>query len=80
MQIQAMRNTPTFKRKFKYYLRKVIRPPETICQNLSEWWDRYKCEATNPAVSPAGGRTDPVTDKKLFTPDTRKVVDKQKIK
>ena len=74
VEIENIRNSADFKRKYAKHLRKVVRTGEVISQNLTRWHQRYKSTASDPSTSPAGGRPDPTTGKNLFTPDTKTVV------
>ena len=74
-EIHQMQFTKTFKRNYSKFLMKEMYPAETAQQNLKHWFARYKATATDETTDPAGGRLDPNNGKKLFTPDTRKVLE-----
>ena len=77
-EIESIRNSPHFKKKYAKYLRKSVRLGEVIKQNLTSWHQRYKSTSSDPSTSPAGGRTDPCTGKNLFMQDTKTVIEECK--
>jgi len=53
----------------------VIHQPQTIQQNLDDWFCKYKLTSSDPVNKPAGGRLDPLRMITLFTVDTKTTVD-----
>jgi hypothetical protein len=68
--IAYMKSTKTFRKRYDKYLRKEIRPPNSMRAKLDEWFDRFKC-STSSQARPARGRLDPITQQSLFTEDTK---------
>jgi hypothetical protein len=73
-EINQMKLSSTFKTRYHRWLRKRILPPETIRERLKGWFNRFKVHSSDPDGAPGEGRLDPNTGKKLFTPDTKGVV------
>lgn len=71
-----------FRDRYSKYLRKTIQEPQTIQQNLDDWFNRYKVTSSDPTNKPAAGRLDPLRMISLFTVDTKPAVEacKQKAK
>ena len=78
-EIQDMKSTRTFRERYAKYLRKQLRPPEVIRQNLDVWFNRWKVTASSPD-RPALGRLDPIHQCPLFTSETREAVENCKLK
>ena len=72
-EIEEMLYTPRFKKNYEQYLMKCIHPADLIVQNLRNWFDRYKCDSSDPD-NPGQGRIDPRLKAKLFTPDTKEAI------
>ena len=70
-EIADTKRTRTFRDRYAKYLRKRLHSPETIIQNLDDWFCRYKVSSSDPINNPAGGRLDPIRMECLFTPDTK---------
>jgi len=73
-EIAKMHRTPVFRERYAKYVRKIIHEPETIRQNLDDWFCRYKATTSDPK-KPARGRLDPVRMVTLFTEDTKLAVE-----
>ena len=71
--IAALIKTRFFRQRYSQYLRKVIRPKETMIQRLDDWFCRFKCAASEGQPE-ARGRLDPRTLQPLFTPETKDAV------
>jgi len=69
-----------FRQRYDKYLRKEIRPTNVLCSMLDDWFDRFKCTASDPITRPARGRKDPVTGDTLFSPETKPAVEECKKK
>ena len=72
--------TRLFRQRYDRYLRKEIRPTNVLCSMLDDWFDRFKCTASDPTTRPARGRKDPVTGDSLFSPETKQAVEECKKK
>jgi len=73
--------TKTFQQRCGKCLRKEMRPTNTLCAMLDDWFDRFKCTATtDPNTRPARGRKDPVSGDTLLTPETKPTVEECKKK
>jgi hypothetical protein len=70
-EIDEMKNTKLFRRRYGKYLRKEIRQPNVMISRLEDWFNRYKCSSSDEQLRPARGRLDPTTQQPLFTPETR---------
>ena len=77
--IAQLRCTKIFRQRYSKYIRKLIRPAETMTQLIDDWFVRYKVTAS-PGSRPAQGRLDPRTKVPLFTEDTRPAVENCKEK
>jgi len=73
--IAEMKRTKLFRERCNKYLRKVIKEPQTIRQNLNDWFCKCKATSSDPTNKPAGGRFDPVRMVTLFTVDTKTAVE-----
>jgi len=74
-EIVELRATKVFKQRYDRYLRKEIRPPHVLCSMLDDWFNRFKCTASDPVGSrPADGRRDPITNETLFSADTKDAI------
>jgi len=71
--IADLKSTKYFRQRNSKCLRKEIRHPNVICDNLDQWFIRFKCTASEGS-SPAQGRLDPVTGDSLFTSETKAAV------
>ena len=71
--VAELKASRLFRQRYKGYLRKVIRPPETTQQMLEEWFVRCKCTASEGSL-PAQGRRDPISGDNLFTAETKSAV------
>lgn len=74
--ILDLKATKVFRQWYDRYLRKEIRPPHILCGMLDDWFDQFKCSATDPTSRPARGRYDPVTGETLFTAETKDAIKK----
>ena len=72
-EIADMKRTNTFRERYSKYLRKKLHQHETICQNLDDWFCRFKVTASEGS-RPAGGRLDPIRFEPLFTADTKQAI------
>ena len=70
LDIAALKSTRVYHQRYSKYLRKEIRPTETLREKLDDWWHRFKCSAS-PDSRPARGRLDPTTQLSLFTQETK---------
>jgi len=77
-EIAALKSTKHFKDRYGKYLRKRIHKPNTMIQQLDDWFCKYK--VTSSGGRPAGGRLDPNRGIKLFTAETKSAVDNCKDK
>ncbi|KAG7344139.1 hypothetical protein IV203_022147 [Nitzschia inconspicua] len=73
-EIKQMQKGKTFRQRYNQYLRKVIKPAETMRQCLDDWFCSYKVTASEGRPDP-GGRLDPKTQQPLFTAETKEAVD-----
>ena len=73
--IADLKRSRLFRDRYSRCLRKVIHEPETIKQNLDDWFCKCKLTSSDPANKPAGGRMDPVRVVALFTVDTKSAVE-----
>jgi len=71
--IADLKATKYFRQRCAKYLRKEIWHPNVMCDNLDQWFARFKCTASEGS-SPALGRFDPVTGDSLFTPETKTAI------
>jgi hypothetical protein len=71
-EMQQFMVSKKFKDNYQQYLRKNIYPPSVIQSYLDAWFRRYACSSSNPDLNPSSGRRDSVTDKTLYTRDTKK--------
>jgi len=71
--IRDLRGTKAFRQRYDKYLRKEIRPPTIMCGMLDDWFDRFKCTASEGS-RPGRGRRDPRTGETLFTSDTKEAI------
>ncbi len=71
--VRALRATKAFRQRYDRYLRKEIRPPNIMASMLDDWFDRFKCSASE-CSRPARGRRDPRTGETLFTGDTKEAI------
>jgi len=78
--ISDMKRSSKFREQCSKYLRKRLHKPETIIQNLDDWFCRYKVSSSDPENRPARGRLDPIRLEPLFTSDTRPAIDNCKLK
>jgi len=78
-EVGELQNTGLFRRRYNKYLRKQIRPPETMRQLLDNWFCKYKVEASEGS-RPAEGRRCPDSHLTLFTSDTKTAVENCKDK
>ena len=69
-----------FRQRCNKYLRKESRPTHVLCGMLDDWFDRFKCTASDPSTQPARGRKDPLTGETLFTADTKPTLEECKKK
>jgi len=69
--IAEMKRSKVFRERYDKYLHKVIHEPQTIRQNLDDWFCKHKATSSDPTNKPAGGRLDPVRMITLFTVDTK---------
>jgi hypothetical protein len=72
-EIADMKLTKTFRKRYGKYLRKHIRPPESMKQQLEEWFVRFKSSSSDGAVE-ALGRIDPISKQTLFTAETKDAI------
>ena len=77
--IADLKVSKLFRQRYGKYLRKVIRPPNIIGSMLDDWFDQYKCSASDDS-RPARGRYDPLTGETLFTGDTKEAIERAKEK
>ena len=70
-EIDQLRMSPKFKDNYDKWLMKVFHPAAVMKQNLVEWFNKYKVNATDPVNNPGAGKRDPKTNKTLFTMDTK---------
>ena len=78
IEIENMKDTPVFRRRYAKYLRKEIRPAQTIESMLDVWFVRFKCTAS-AGTPAAGGRRDPITNQTLFREETKDAIRNCKI-
>jgi len=78
--IADMKRSSPFRDRYAKYLRKVLHPPETICQMLDDWFCRYKVTSSDPVNSPTAGRLDPIHLEPLLTSDTKPAIENCKLK
>jgi len=74
-EITELKSSRLFRERHAKCLRKVIHEPQTIRQNLDDWFCKYKLTASDPINKPAGGRLDPLRMITLFTVDTKSAVE-----
>ena len=79
-EIADLKASRVFQDRYSKYLRKQLYPPQTIVQNLDDWFCKYKLTSSDPDTRPARGRLDPVRMVSLFTADTRDAVENCKKK
>ena len=72
-EVREMRGTKAFRQRYDRYLRKEIRPPHIMCGMLDDWFDRFKCSASEGSRH-ARGRRDPLTGATLFTGETKEAI------
>jgi len=70
---RALKATKAFRQRCDRCLRKEIRPPHIMSHMLDDWFDRFKCTASDNS-RPAKGRCDPVTGETLFSPETKEAI------
>jgi hypothetical protein len=74
LEISELQISGVFKRRYDKWLRKTILDTPTLRTNLEQWFIQYKVKASDGR--PEGrGRLDPVSRKKLFTPETKDAVE-----
>ena len=79
--IADLKGTKVFRDRYGKFLRKSLWPPETMVQNLDDWFCRYKVTASDPIGGrPAEGRLDPIHGVPLFTHETKEAVENCKEK
>ncbi len=76
-EIEDMKVEKKFRDNYGKYLRKVIKEPATIVQNLEVWWNKYKCKESEGAP-PAEGKKDPKTNQTLFLEGAKDVLKEAK--
>jgi hypothetical protein len=74
LEISEMQISGMFKKRYDKWLRKSIYETPTLQDNLQQWFIRYKVKGSEGKAE-GRGRLDPVSRKKLFTPDTKDAVD-----
>ena len=77
-EIAALKTTKNFRDRYSKYLRKKLHHPNTMIQNLDDWFCNYK--VTSSGGRPAGGRIDPERGIALFTSETKTAVENCKQK
>ena len=70
-EIDQLRMSPKFKENYAKWTMKVFHPAAVMRQNLMEWFNKYKVDASDPMNNPGAGRRDPKSLKTLFTVDTK---------
>jgi len=78
-EIASLKATKYFRDRYGKYLRKRLRPPNTMVQRLDYCFCKYKVTASDDS-RPARGRLDPSHGIPLFTPETKTAVDNCKEK
>ena len=78
-EIADIQGTKQFRDRYGKYLRKSMRPPQTMIQLLDDWFVKYKVTASD-GERPAKGRLDPVHQVPLFTQETKQAVENCKEK
>jgi len=68
--IADLKSTKYFRQRHSKCLRKEIRQPNVMCVRLDQWFERFKCAASEGSP-PALGRFDPVSGDSLFTTETK---------
>ena len=74
-EIAELKAGKLFRERYAKYIRKIINEPQTIAQNLDDWFCKYKVTSSDPINKPAGGRLDPIKQTPLFTVDTKTAVE-----
>ncbi len=77
--ITSLRGTRLFRQRYGKYIRKIIRPANTMARLIDDWFVRFKVTASEGSWR-AQGRLDPRTHLTLFKPETRNAVDECKKK
>ena len=72
--IEELQSTKQWRERYGKYLRKLIRLHNTIVTNLSKWFSKYKCTASDGKM-PAEGEFDDRTGQTLFTFETKDAVE-----
>jgi hypothetical protein len=72
--IAELKSTRYFRQRHGKHLRKEIRPPNIMRNNLDQWFARFKCSASDNSPLPALGRPDPISGDSLFTNETKDAV------
>jgi len=78
--IAELQASKAFRERHAKYLRKVIHQPQTIAQNLDNWFCKHKVTSSDPVNKPAHGRLDPLRIMSLFTEETKSAVENCKEK
>jgi len=72
-EVREMRGTKAFRQRHDRCLQKEMRPPHMMCGMLDDWFDRFKCSASEGSRH-ARGRREPLAGAILFAGETKEAI------